>query len=155
MKFEIYHQLGFRYKWNIESIQNENSGDGVIIAPRSIEKKNVESLDIKIKQKAIFDPQLFNPHEINKEMSTYSFYPSKLMPDGFNTGKYSPYSLICASECVQFQIKNDFKFLIIPTRYYGEMPSISELIQSQNDQFVTPFLTYIKMKKLKKILLFK
>lgn len=28
MKFEIYHQLGHRYNWNIESIVQDKIGDG-------------------------------------------------------------------------------------------------------------------------------
>ena len=150
MRFEIYHQLGFRYKWNLESIQNENSGDGIIIAPRHMKKEEVEKLDIKTNQKAIFDPQMFNPHKVHPNMSTYGFYPSMIMPDGFSTGKYSPYSSHCANQCIDFQIEKDFRFITIPTRYYGEMPSISDLIAFQNEQFVNPFLTYIKNQKISK-----
>ena len=144
MEFEIYHQLGFRDIWNIESIQDENTGDGVIISPRSMNKSKVESLDIEIKEKAIFDPQLFNPSEINKNMSTYSFYPSQLMPSGFDTGRYSEYSSVCANECIDFQIRNDFRFLVIPTRYYEEMPPVASLIEFQNEHYINPFLSEIE-----------
>ncbi|HII01823.1 TPA: hypothetical protein HA351_09320, partial [Methanosarcinaceae archaeon] len=144
MRFEIYHQLGHNNKWNIESIQDENTGEGVIISPRNMNIKKVENLDPEIKRKAIFDPQIFDPHVVNKQMSTYNFYPNTLMTDGFDTGKYSEYSSIYASECIDFQIKNDFKFLVIPTRYYEGMPSVTDLIEFQNEHYVNPFLTHIK-----------
>lgn len=144
MKFEIYHQLGFRENWNIDSILDENTGDGVIISPRSMTKNKVESLNIRIKKKAIFDPQIFNPSEINKKMSSYNFYPSSLMPEGFETGRYSEYSSICANECIDFQIRNDFRFLVIPTRYYEGMPPVTNLIDIQNEHYINPSLSYVK-----------
>lgn len=144
MKFEIYHQLGYNYQWNIDSVQNENTGSGVILAPRSMNKSKVESLDIEIKKKAIFDPQIFNPHEVNKQMSTYNFYPSISMHGGFDTGRFSNYSSVYANDCIDFQVKNDFRFIIIPTRYFEGMPSVANLIELQNDHFINPFLNYIK-----------
>ena len=150
MEFEVYHQLGHMNKWNIDSIQDENTGDGVIISPRHMNKKNVEILDAKMKKKAIFDPQIFNPHEVNKQMSTYNFYPSTLMPDGFDTGRYSEYSSIYAAECVDFQIRNDFRFLVIPTRYYSEMPPVTDLIELQNENYINPFLSYTRSADIEK-----
>ena len=47
MTFEIYHQLGHRDKWSIDSYQNDGTGEGVIISPRSRKKRNVESLSLQ------------------------------------------------------------------------------------------------------------
>jgi hypothetical protein len=150
MKFEIYHQLGHRYSWNIDSNHNENTGNGVILSPKYMAKSKVENLAIEIRNRAIFDPQILNPSEINKNMSTYDFHPSKVMPNGFNTGKYSEYSLVCANGCIDFQITNNFRFLIIPTRYFNGIPSVADFIEFQDEQYINPFLTYIKNKGLSK-----
>jgi hypothetical protein len=33
MTFQIYHQLGHNFIWNLDSIRADSSGDGVIIGP--------------------------------------------------------------------------------------------------------------------------
>lgn len=150
MKFEIYHQLGFRDNWNIESIQNDNTGDGIIISPRSRSKQRVENLEEKIKNKAIFDPQILIPSQINKNMSTYDFYPCVLMSEGFDTTKFMEFSSECADKCIDFQVKNNFKFLVIPSRYYDGLPPVSNFINFQTNQYIKPFLEAIKKQGLQK-----
>ncbi|WP_130646598.1 hypothetical protein [Methanofollis fontis] len=143
MRFEIYHQLGFRENWNIQSILEDNTGDGVIISPRSMDQAKVEKLDNNIKEKAIFDPQLMNALAVRKKMATYDFYPCEIMPGGFETEQYPGYSSICASNCVSFQDQNDFRCFVIPTRYSGELPPVFRYTEILNDHYITPFLTAI------------
>jgi hypothetical protein len=140
MTFEIYHQLGHRDKWSIDSYQQDGTGDGVIISPRSRKKANVESLSQSVKSRAIFDPQFFNPNAVIKKMDSYDFYPDTLMPGGFDTGRFPNYCSIVADNCVDFQIKNNFRYLVIPTRYFDGAPDVEQFVQNQETNFVTPFL---------------
>ncbi len=152
MKFNIYHQLGWQFRWNLDSITNENTGDGAIIAPRSMKKSDVEGLESSIKEKAIFDPEFFVPSDAAKQISTYNFHPSQ-MPGGFETGKYTAgHCETSTSGCIDFQIKNNFKFITIPTRYYDKIP-VDQWIEFQKTQFVDPFLKEIKKRQVRKEIL--
>ena len=140
MTFEIYHQLGHRDKWSIDSYQEDGTGEGVIISPRSRKKGKVESLPSTVKNKAIFDPQFFNPNAAIKKMDSYDFYPDLLMPGGFETNRYPNYCSTVAEKCVNFQIKNNFRYLVIPTRFYEGAPDVEQFVQNQETNFVIPFL---------------
>ena len=61
MKFEIYHQLGFRFQWNLQSIEEDATGDGVILGPRYMGRETIEALNRKVKKMGIFDPRFFLP----------------------------------------------------------------------------------------------
>jgi len=143
MSFEIYHQLGFRDTWNIDSIQRHGSGDGVIISPKNRKKEKVVSLGSKIKQNAIFDPQFCNPSESIKQMSTYDYYPSQIMPNGFDISTFSDYCSICAAKCVEFQKNNDFRYFIVPTCFHESIPDVDELTDLLYEQYISPFLCSI------------
>jgi hypothetical protein len=137
MSFEIYHQLGFRYPWNLQSIKDDGTGDGVIVAPRSMEREKVEQLDTATRQRAIFDPQFFLPATPKGELATYPFFPN-LTADGFTTSEYAEGSAeASATACVDFQITNDFRYVVIPTRHFPGTPS--DFIENQEHLFVAPF----------------
>jgi len=154
LKFEIYHQLGANYKWNIESFQDDGVGDGIILAPKYMTRQIVEKLDTELKNKAIFDPQFFNPHQINERMKTYDFYPECLMPSGYDTNGFSDYSSICAEKCMDFQSINDFKFFVIPTKYFEGTPNVENVTDFHTKQFINPSLETINnLSKKKKVIL--
>jgi len=141
MKFDIYHQAGFRYQWNIQSINDDGTGDGIIIGARSVEKDKVEQLPLKVRKKAIFDPQFFLPAVPKGQLATYDFFPH-LASDGFSSSDYADESAgISASGCVAFQVQNRFRHVVIPTRYMAGMPG--DFIKTQNSLFVVPFLEAI------------
>jgi len=144
MNFEVYHQLGHNSVWNLESLQNEGCGDGVILSPRNMERSKVEKLPLTIKNKAMFDPQFFNPHRINEQMTSYGFYPQSVTPGGYNTKQFPAFSSICAEKCIKFQEENAFKFLTIPTQYIKSSTPIDTLIDHQNKYFINPFLEILK-----------
>ena len=107
MKTQIYHQLGYRDKWNLQSIKDDNSGDGIIIAPRYMDKTYVEGLDEETKNSAIFDPQFFLPGVPRGSLSTYDFFPD-VTAGGFSTNVFSKeHAQGCANNCVKFQIENN------------------------------------------------
>ena len=137
MSFQVYHQLGYRYNWNISSIIEDNAGQGIIIGPRYIEKRKVEQLEDELKVKAIFDPQFFIPGTAKGFLTSYDFFP-QIVSDGYDTDSFGDESASkCAEECINFQIRNNFKFVVIPTRRTDGMPT--DFIEKQNIQFVEAF----------------
>jgi hypothetical protein len=141
MKFEIYHQAGFRHQWNLQSIKDDGTGDGIIIGARSLEKNKVEELPLKVRKTVIFDPQFFLPAVPKGKLATYDFFPH-VVASGFSSSDYGDESAgISASGCVDFQVRNRFRHVVIPTRYMPGMPS--DFIAAQNTLFVEPFLEAI------------
>lgn len=142
MSIDIFHQLGFRYQWNFQSYNDDNVGNGFILAPSYMDKNEVENLPEAIKRISIFDPQFFSPNVQKRKLATYEFFPD-IVANGFQTSEYSDgYSLECAERCLRFQIENQFTNLIIPTRYISGMPS--NFISQQQQLFVSPFLDAIR-----------
>ncbi len=134
----IYHQLGFRFKWNIDSIQNEFTGDGVIISPRYMSPDDVNKLPVNIKNYSFFDPQFFLPSSAKGKLSDYDFFPN-VVADGFSTIDYTSDSArLSADGCMKYQHDHGFQYCIIPTRYREGSPT--DYICSQKEMFVTPFL---------------
>ena len=144
MKFEIYHQAGFRHQWNLQSLSDDGTGDGIIIGARSLEKEKVEALSTKIRRKAIFDPQFFLPAVPKGQLATYDFFPH-IAAEGFTSSEYADESAgISASACVDFQVRNRFRHVVIPTRYLPGMRG--DFIATQNTLFVDPFLEAIALR---------
>jgi hypothetical protein len=142
VRFEIYHQLGFQHKWNLQSIAGDATGDGTIIGGRWLERKAVDALPEYVRSRAMFDPQFFLPSQPKGSLTTYDFFP-QLAADGFQSSDYAEESAgISASRCVAFQRANDFRFIVIPTRYMAGMPG--NFIATQEELFVSPFLAAIE-----------
>lgn len=141
MKFKVYHQLGFRFQWNIQSIEEDATGDGVILAPRYMGREIIEGLKRKLKNQAIFDPQFFLPDTARGQLCSYEFFPC-ITGDGFETTEYiDNFAFDCADKCVEFQLQNNFRYIVIPSRYKTGMPT--DFIRSQESQFINPFLEAI------------
>lgn len=104
---------------------------------------NVEDLGSAIRGKAIFDPQILNPSEVNDKMATYDFYPVLYMKDGYDTGHLADYSSVSAKKCVNYQINNNFRYIIIPARYFDGLPPVADFIKYQTDHYITPFIDEI------------
>ncbi len=138
MNFRIYHQLGYRYVWNFDSLLEDRCGDGVIIAPRFMDPDYVENLDVSLKKNSIFDPQFFLPDTPKGKLDKYDFFPH-VASDGFDTEDYpEQFASECAERCIAFQLTNQFNRLVIPARYLKGVPS--DFINQQQRLFVGPFL---------------
>lgn len=138
MNLEIYHQLGHNYIWNLQSLRQDQTGQGLIFAPRFMGPQEIAEIDRAIVRNCIFDPQFYLPRTALGKLSEYDFFPDKVA-DGFITQDYSPeFAKISANRCVQYQIENDFRFVVIPTRWMSGMPST--FVDNQQELFVTPFL---------------
>src|SRR5208337_1198280 len=114
---EVYHQLGHNGKWNLDSYTEDGTGDGIILAPRYMPIGTVQHLDAHVRKAAIFDPQFFLPGTARGELSTYDFFPCVAAGE-FETCEYvDSFANTCAQQCVDFQIKNEFRYIVIPTRH--------------------------------------
>lgn len=146
---KVYHQTGFRDNWNRECYQN-GIGDGLIFSPINIDSDKLLALDQTLKTNGFIDPQLYLLNEAKGTLDTYPYFPGNLKPD-FSTPDLDNSHIQMAKLCVDFQMKNDFNYLVIPTRYYTDNPT-SYFIQS-TDYFVTPFCDYVRNNAFKKKIL--
>lgn len=147
---KVYHQTGFRYNWNIESFE-KGIGDGLIFSPINIDSDKLVSFKENIKKASFLDPQLYLLNEAKSTLDTYSYFPGNLKAD-YSTPDLDNTHNELAKLCLDFQIENNFDYLIIPNRYYTDNPT-NYFIDS-TDFFVEPFCEYIKeIKNSKKILL--
>ncbi|NLK47603.1 MAG: hypothetical protein GX296_02180 [Bacteroidales bacterium] len=147
---KVYHQTGFRYKWNIESFLN-GVGNGLIYSPINIDADKLLALDVKLKHSGFLDPQLYLLYEAKGTLDTYPYFPGNIKPD-FATPDLDNSHIQLAQLCVDYQVQNNFEYLIIPSRYYTDNPTT--FFSQSTDYFVTPFCDYIRNKNIqKKILL--
>jgi hypothetical protein len=146
-RLEVFHQLGFRHSWNFQSLQDDQTGDGVILAPRYLERVAVEELEPRDKDFALFDPQFFLPSTPKGKLATYSFFP-EVAAGGFSTSEFPAENgnrsaaRASAEGCVRFQVQNGFPYVVIPTRYLDGLPS--DFIAKQSELFVEPFLAALE-----------
>ena len=135
----IFHQLGHRYKWSIESLLEEGTGDGLIIPARYMERTKVVSLPEDLRARSIFDPQFFLPASTQGSLPTYPFFP-QVIAGGFETADWDgQVAFESARQCLAFQAQSAFQYLVIPTRFRQGMPA--DFIESQQRSFVAPFLS--------------
>ncbi|MCK9282576.1 MAG: hypothetical protein M0P71_18320 [Melioribacteraceae bacterium] len=146
---KVYHQTGFRDNWNRESYLN-GTGDGLIFSPINIDADKLLGIDSNLKINGFLDPQLYLLNEAKGTLHTYPYFPGNLKPD-FSTPDLDNSNLQIARLCVDYQLANDFKYLVIPTRYNEDNPT-SYFIQS-TEFFVLPFCDYVRENKIKKTIL--
>lgn len=147
---KIFHQTGFRYNWNIESFE-KGVGDGLIFSPINIDSDKLFSFKENIKMTSFLDPQLYLLNEPKSTLDTYSYFPGNLKAD-YSTPDLDNTHNELAKLCLDFQIENNFEYLVIPNRYYDDNPT--NYFLDSTDFFVEPFCEYIKeINNSKKILL--
>lgn len=146
---KVYHQTGFRHNWNIDSFQH-NVGDGLIYSPINIDADKLLQLDKSVKETGFLDPQLYLLNEAKGTLDTYPYFPGNIKPD-YSTPDLDNSNQILAQLCIEFQLKNNFEYIVIPTRYYVDNPTT--YFSQTSDYFVTPFCDYIKEKRIKKRIL--
>ncbi|HCI57833.1 MAG TPA: hypothetical protein PLN06_05860 [Bacteroidales bacterium] len=143
---KVYHQTGFRFNWNIECFQ-QNVGDGLIFSPINIEADKLLQLDNSLKETSFLDPQLYLLNEAKGTLCTYPYFPGNIKPD-FSTPDLENSNEILAQLCIDYQLKNNFEYIVIPTRYHVDNPTTYFLQTS--DYFVSPFIDYLKTQEIKK-----
>jgi len=141
MKMKVFHQTGHNIKWNIDSF-NEGVGDGLIFSPINIDAdKLLNDISSYIKQKSFLDPQLYLLNQTKGTMETYPYFPGNLKSD-FSTPDLDNDNIVLAELCIDYQLKNEFDYLVIPTKYNDENPT--NYLSQCTEYFVTPFCDYVK-----------
>lgn len=147
---KVFHQTGFRDSWNIESYK-KGVGNGLIFSPVNMSADKLRGLDVELKSTSFMDPQLYLLNENKGKLGTYPYFPENIM-DGFSTNDLNTQNIQLAQLCVDFQLENDFCYLVIPTRYHDDNPS--SYFGQISDFFVQPFCSVAKNQNVnKKILL--
>src|SRR5258706_10465964 len=113
----LFHQCGHNSTWSIDSLQEDAVGDGLIISPVHFGITSVLQLSAKVRKRSLFDPQYYLPNSQKTKLNTYPFFPDKLL-GGFSTASFSQFAQESANKCIQFQIEQDFKSIVIPARYF-------------------------------------
>ena len=137
---KVYHQTGFRSNWNIDSYL-QGLGDGLIFSPINIDADKLLLFDEHLKKSGFLDPQLYLLNEAKGTLDTYPYFPGNLKPD-YATPDLDNSNIQLAKLCVDYQLENNFQFLVIPTRYYADNPT--NYFSQCTDYFVIPFCAYVK-----------
>jgi hypothetical protein len=146
---KVYHQTGFRHNWNIDSFQ-KHVGDGLIYSPVNIDADKLLQLDNGLKETGFLDPQLYLLNEAKGTLDTYPYFPGNIKPD-YSTPDLDNSNQILAQLCIDYQLKNNFEYIVIPTRYYVDNPTT--YFAQTSDYFVSPFLDYLRANNIQKKIL--
>lgn len=120
---------------------DEKIGDGLIFSPVNVDADKLIGYDQKYKITSFLDPQLYMLNEAKGSLDTYPYFPGNIEPD-FTTPDLDESHLRLAKLCIDYQVENDFEFVVIPTRYYEDNPT-NYFLQS-TEYFVEPFCNYLK-----------
>ena len=137
----INHQCGHNTNWNIDAFSKNGQGDSLIFSPVNQNRSYIERLGSDIKSESMFDPQFYLPNSQKKKLASYDFFPETIA-DGFSTADFGSYALEAATQCLAFQVENEFKRVVIPTRFYDQM--ITDFVERQDAYTVHPFLEAIE-----------
>jgi hypothetical protein len=137
----IFHQTGFRYQWNIQSYIKDKVGDGLIFSPLNIPLERVINIENKIKKNSYLDPQLYNPDiDENKKINTYNYFPCNIKHIYSNLS-FDAINVESVKRCIDFQLENDFKYIIVPTIYFDSV--VTDYFKKINE-FIMPYIKYFK-----------
>lgn len=137
----IFHQTGHRYQWNIQSYIKDRVGDGLIFSPLNISSERVIDIENKIKKNSFLEPQLYNPDiDENKKINTYNYFPCNIKHTYSNLS-FDAINVKSAIRCIDFQLENDFKYIIVPTIYFDNI--VTGYFKKIN-KFIIPYIEYFK-----------
>lgn len=137
MDIGLFQQAGHNTNWNTETFVEHHCGKGIIFSPADYVKSNIEALDSNILEASIFDPQYYLPSSQKKKLASYPFFPETIT-DGFSTTDFYAQAHESARQCLEFQIKCNFRYIIVPTRYQSQM--VSDYFDRHENLTVQPFL---------------
>ncbi len=164
---KLFHQCGFRYKWNMEVFSEDHIGDGFIFSPLDMSKKIISELDDGIIKNSFFDSQFYL---LNIYKDNYLSF--KILEEVDSIYDFMIEKNKIAQKCVEYQNNIVLKYIVIPTidlnllsldENYGEL---YDQIKSENDDpsivninnkfkllnklIVQPFVNEIKEQKVNK-----
>ncbi len=133
----IYHQCGHNFVWNIQSLQDDGVGDGLIVSPVNIEADKIaERIPAEILESSWMDPQFYLPNDSKNKLKTYPFFPGNVLAN-FSTSDFENHAVEIARECLRFQNALNLRYLVIPTRYFDDLPD--DYLLQLAELFVEPF----------------
>lgn len=139
MGLGLIHQVGHNATWNIESFEKESCGDGLIFSPLHQNKANIEKLAAKTRAASIFDPQFYLPNSRKPKLLSYPFFP-ELVDGGFQTSTFLTQVSDVAKSCIDFQVSQGFRKVVVPTRYLNQM--YPDYFEQQNLFTVAAFMEH-------------
>ena len=108
-KVNIYHQCGFRYKWNKEINEDYDIGYGFILSPVDMSKETLSSISDEKLERSFFDPQFYS---LNLYKDNYLSY--KFLNEIDTIYDYSISKNQIAKKCIDFQTSISLEYLVIP-----------------------------------------
>ena len=133
----IFHQCGHNYVWNIHSLSEDDAGNGFIISPVNIRANQISTkFPQKLLNSSWLDPQFYLPNDNKGKLATYPFFPANAL-DMFSTSDYEESAYEVAKQCLLFQHGLGLKYLVIPTRYFDDLPS--NYLEQLSALFLEPF----------------
>jgi len=134
----IYHQCGHNFVWNLQSLRDDGVGEGVIISPVNVKADRIEArISRSVLDRSFLDPQFYLPHDSKNNLESYPFFPANVL-GGFNTTEYEAHAFDVARACLTFQHDLGLRYLVIPTRYFDDLPT--DYLDQLGSLFVEPFL---------------
>jgi len=134
----IYHQCGHNFIWNIQALQDDGIGEGLIISPVNVEADRIQSrIPDDIIKSSMFDPQFYLPNDPKNKLASYPFFPGNILDD-FTTADFESHAHAVAEQCLAFQKGLGLRYHVIPTRFYDDIPE--GYLNQLEAMFVEPFL---------------
>jgi hypothetical protein len=121
MTIRVYHQNGHNAKWNIDSFESENCGDGLILSPVHQTPENIEKLSAATRKSSLFDPQFYLPSSQKPKLLQYDFFPVNIAQGGFSTTTFESSVKESAKRCVEYQRGLNLRRITVPTRFLDQM----------------------------------
>lgn len=137
---DLYHQVGHNANWNLESLQDDDCGDGLVLSPVHQNIDAIRRLSPDVRARSLFDPQYYLPNSQKTKLNSYDFFPETLS-GGFSTVSFSAIARESARRCIAFQLEQDFAGIVIPARHFSEMNP--DYTDAQASYTVEPFLAEI------------
>lgn len=134
----VLHQAGHNLVWNVDSLMQDQSGSGIIFSPVNDAPSRIIGYSDKIKSSSLFDPQFYVPASERGKLQEYPFFPSSVLDD-YTTSDFETVCWNIARECVNWQVDAGFKKIVIPVRYYGDLPS--DYFTQMQSCYIDPFVS--------------
>lgn len=120
MPIGLLHQVGHNSTWNVESFERDGCGDGLILSPLHQAMGKVEELSADTRSASLFDPQFYLPSSRKQKLLSYPFFPEGV-DGGFQTSTFVSQASTVARSCIDFQISQGFRSVVVPTRFLNQM----------------------------------
>ncbi len=113
----------------------------MIFSPVNDGPDRIMDVESSIRANSFFDPQFYIPASSRGKLPDYPFFPSTALPD-YNTSDFETACWDIARACVEWQAKGNFSHIVIPTRYYDDLPS--DYVGQISSCYIEPFLSAIE-----------